>query len=355
MLINGRIGKPGDRDLFTFQGKAGELVVAEVQARRLGSPLDSFLRITDHAGRLLAFNDDHPDPATGLVTHHADSWLQFRLPADGTYSIQLQDAQNRGGEAYSYRLRLSPPRPDFALRLVPASITARAGATIPVTVHAVRRDGFSGEIQLALDQEPKGFVLSGGVIPAGLDRVRVTLNMPPVGSPNAHALQLYGWAEIEGRRLERPAVPSQDMMQAFLYRHLVPADQWLIQVQGRGGRQPSPRYTCALPVRIPLGGRVPVGIGEWKGPLPQGLELELDDGPEGLSIGEFQADPRGGASLVLTADRQKARVGLEGNLIINAFQVRKVPDPRKKGMEVERRIQIGTLPALPFEVVGFSL
>ena len=44
------------------------------------------------------------------------------LPADGTYYLYLNDAQHKGNEAYAYRLRISEPRPDFALRVVPSAI-----------------------------------------------------------------------------------------------------------------------------------------------------------------------------------------------------------------------------------------
>ena len=40
-------------------------IVAEVYARRLDSPLDSVLKLTDAAGKQLAFNDDHEDKAPG--------------------------------------------------------------------------------------------------------------------------------------------------------------------------------------------------------------------------------------------------------------------------------------------------
>ena len=114
------------------------------------------LKLTDAAGRQLAFNDDHEDKGAGLTTHHADSWLRATLPADGTYYLHLGDTQHKGGPEYAYRLRISPPRPDFELRVVPSSINVRAGATVPLTVYALRKDGFAGEIALALEGRAGG-------------------------------------------------------------------------------------------------------------------------------------------------------------------------------------------------------
>ena len=126
MMVNGRIDRPGDRDVFSFEGHAGQEIVAEVLARRLDSPLDSVLKLTDATGRQLAFNDDYEDKSCGLNTHHADSWLSARLPANGTYYLSLSDAQHKGGPEYAYRVRISPPRPDFELRITPSSINGAA-------------------------------------------------------------------------------------------------------------------------------------------------------------------------------------------------------------------------------------
>ena len=148
VIINGHISQPGERDVFKFAGRAGQQIVAEVFARRLDSPLDSFLRLTDADGKQLAFNDDFEDKGSGLNTHHADSYLTATLPADGTYFIHLTDTQGQGGPEFAYRLRISEPQPDFALRVVPSSLSLRAGMSAPVTVFALRRDGFTNAIDL---------------------------------------------------------------------------------------------------------------------------------------------------------------------------------------------------------------
>ena len=178
IVVNGRIERSGDVNVFRFQGRAGNEVVAEVQARRLGSPLDSLLRLTDASGKVLALDDDYPDKEFGLLTHQADSWLCVKLPADGTYYVWLTDAQNAGSDAHAYRLRISAPQPDFALRMAPSAINLLAGRAAPVWVYAVRKDGFDGDIEVALNGAPAGFTLSGGTIPHGRDSVRMTLTAP---------------------------------------------------------------------------------------------------------------------------------------------------------------------------------
>jgi hypothetical protein len=236
LIVNGRIDRPGDWDVFQFEGRAGGQLVVEVLARRLNSPMDSVLKLTDYAGKQLAINDDHEDKGRGLSTHHADSLLSVELPAQGVYYVHLGDTQDGGGPAYGYRLRISGRQPDFELRVVPSTVNARPGASVPITVYALRRDGFAGEIAIELKEPPPEFSLSGGPIPADKDQVQLNLKVPAKPGETPFELQLDGVASVNDREIRRPAVPADDMMQAFIYHHLVTAKDLMVWV-GRPGKK----------------------------------------------------------------------------------------------------------------------
>jgi len=346
IIVNGRVAQPGEAEFFRFDGHAGDEIVAEVSARRLGSPLDSVLRLTDATGKQIAFNDDFEDPAAGLITHQADSLISCRLPAKGTYFLQLVDAQGKGGPDYGYRLRISHPRPDFELRVVPSSLNLRAGATVPITVRAIRRDGFVGEIALNLKDAPADFTLSGAAVPAGQDKVRVTLTAPraPVGAPLS--IHLTGRAIIDGHEVTRTAVPAEDMEQAFAYHHLVAEDAWMVRVIGEGARGVGWR-PIERPVQLRSGGATPVNL--FVPPrFQKGMQLALNEPPEGISIQSVTPE-RDGVSLVLRVQADKAKPGLKGNLILDAFR-EVAPNPAAAN-QTRRRQTLGTLPAIPFEIV----
>ncbi len=362
VIINGRVDQPGDWDVFRVEGRAGQRIIAEVYARRLDSPVDSLLELTDAAGKRLALSDDHEDRADALKTHYADSLIDFTPPADGTYYLRLGDAQREGGREYAYRLRISPPRPDFALRVVPSRINARARQFVPFTVFALRKDGFSGEIALSLKGVPEDFSLFGGTLPAGRKKVRVTLLVPPV-LPDEHiSLDVEGRAVIAGQEVVRSAVPADDMMQAFAYKHLVPAEDlevvfWDWQnppvSKAPATNTPRPPYRSPIailgdqPVKIPAGGTVELRVTI---PAREGeIQVELSDPPEGITIDSVSRFDEG-AAISLRADAEKAKPGLKGNLIANASQQRTLTD-RRSGKTREYRAVLGTLPAIPFEVV----
>ena len=351
VVVNGRIDPPGDRDVFVVAGRAGDELVAEVLARRLDSPLDSVLVLTDEDGRELAANDDHEDRAAGLSTHQADSRLTLILPADGRYHLHLRDAQHQGGEAFGYRLRVSPPRPDFELFVVPSSLNLRAGGTVSFTVHAVRRDGFAGAIELELKDAPAGFVLSGGRVPAGQDRVRLTLTVPAAVAERLSPVSLEGRAAIAGREVRRVAVPAEERTQAFVNRHLVPAEDLLVAVTRRGRVKPPIRLVGARPVRLPLDGTAEVRLRGPRRPAGVVVQLELDDPPAGITI-ESVTHARLDTVVVLRADAAEAEPGLEGNLIIAGFLELAAKSGVTGRESRKRRLPLGTLPAIPFEIVS---
>jgi hypothetical protein len=227
IIINGRIETPGDQDVFRFTAKKGDILVAEVNARRLDSPLDSLLTLTDSDGRMIAINDDHSDPGSGLNTHHADSYIRTEIPADGTYYISLTDTAHHGSPSSTYRLRLSPPQPDFALRTEPSHFDIRSN-NASVDIYAIRKDGFNGPITLRLTEPSAGFDAKPVTIPADAEKIPFAIRYTGKNLKGTIPAVITGTAQIDGKQKTRQAVPAEDWMQAFLWRHLVPAQELVI-------------------------------------------------------------------------------------------------------------------------------
>jgi hypothetical protein len=354
IIVNGRIDKPGQWDVFSFEGNAGDEIVAEVIARRLDSPLDSVLRLTDHTGKQLAFNDDYEDKGAGLQTQYADSYLRLTLPANGAYYLYLGDAQHQGGPEYAYRLRLSQPRPDFALRIVPSSLAVRGGMSVPFTVHALRRDGFTNDISLALKDAPPGFTLSGNKIPANQDHVRLTLMAPTLSSRKDFSPAVEGYALIQNKAVVHPAVPSENMMQAFAYWHLVPSKELEVSFMDR----PAARFALKLldptPIKIPAGGTAQVRVSS-PNRATNNLQLELNEPPEGISIKNVSRG-EGETTIFLQSDAARIKPGTTGNLIVNIVANRQRANPAAaKARRNQQGFVVGSLPAIPFEIIAPEL
>ena len=241
IIINGRSDRPGDWDVFEVEGKAGETIFAEVTARRLGSPLDSFLKVTGANGKIIALNDDHFDAGSGMNTDHADSYLMVKLPGDGKYYIHLGDTRRQGGKEYAYRLRISQPQPDFELRLIPSRICIPSKGSTSVTVFAIRKDGYDGPINLSFKDLPQGLESPGATLEATQEAVGVAVKTSLTAMEAPVNVTLVGMAKIGDREVVHAVVPSEDKMQAFLWRHLLPAETLPVLVFDPSYQSPADR------------------------------------------------------------------------------------------------------------------
>jgi hypothetical protein len=97
--VEGAIDKGFDVDVYRFEAKAGQRIVAEIFARRHGSPLDSFLTHYTGDGQTVASNDD-------LDATTTDSRLEATLLREGAYFLVVIDANDHGSPAHVYRLSL---------------------------------------------------------------------------------------------------------------------------------------------------------------------------------------------------------------------------------------------------------
>lgn len=108
LTLNGEIG-PAQQNTFTVAMKAGQRLVAEVEASRLRVDIDAVLEVFDPAGHKIAWNDD----SLGLGS---DARVDFRAKSAGTYRIVIHDATYKKGGRYRlkigdypYAVGMTPP------------------------------------------------------------------------------------------------------------------------------------------------------------------------------------------------------------------------------------------------------
>jgi hypothetical protein len=330
-VFNGTIGKPGDQDWFCFKGLKGDEKTINVSARRLGSPLDSRLTLLDAEQKVLVINDDTEDKGDGLNTHHADSRMDYTLPESGTYFVRLDDAQGKGGDEYAYSLMIGEEYPDFQLRMVPASVRVAREGTAIVTVHVIRYGGFTGKVELSVVDAPTGLSLQRAVIPEGASSAQVIIAASVRAEKQLLTLEIEGTAHCGARTVSRRAVPAEDMMQAFLYRHLVVAQKLLVQVA-----EPNP---VNVTLKLPAGGVIRArpdseislsAVITSKGTTGQsGVKLTLSDPPEWLTLGTDSIGQKGGGDEVILKVSPNAEPGDKATVILNgtARQVKSAKDP----------------------------
>ena len=141
------------------------------------------------------------------------------------------------------------------------------------------------------------------------------------------------------------------MMQAFAYRHLVPASELEVAVSGRFMNRMPLKILSATPVKIPAGGTARVRVGAPGSAFANRFRLELSEPPEGITLGKVSPASEG-AEIELRSDAAKAKPGLKGNLIVNIMPGQALSRPRRtRSKAINRAPPSARLPAIPFEVV----
>ncbi|MGC8668172.1 MAG: hypothetical protein ACP5VE_08680 [Chthonomonadales bacterium] len=254
VTINGRIDHPGDEDWFVFRVRPREMLVMEVRARRLGSPLDGILTLFGPGGRQLAENDDYPDPDEPLLTHQADPRIVYLFRAPGVYFLRLRDIEGNGGDEYAYRLTIGPPHPDFRLTVNPDTIVVPRGDAAVIVVTAQRRDGFTGDIAVEVRNLPEGFRASRAVIRAPQTTAVLTVTAPEQSGATLFSPEIVGKGVIEGRAVERIATGTERVMQAFSYTHYPTTREVVGSIGTGGGFRLAANVDEDHPLVLPKGG-----------------------------------------------------------------------------------------------------
>lgn len=266
--IAGSFFPAADVDVFEFEAKKGDVWWVEVGSERFGLPTDPSI-LVQHVTRTgdtekltdAAEFSDIPSPVKVSSNGYAydgppynagssDILGKLEIKEDGLHRLQISDlfGGTRNDPKNIYRLVIRKAVPDFAVvawalhmelrngdrNAVSKPLALRGGATMALEVVAIRRDGFDGDIDLAMEGLPEGVTASGLKIPAGQSRglmlVTAHQNAPrAIGSGNFMAR-----ATINGE-----AVTRTGRLASFAWP--IP-DSW--------GEIPSPRLMADIPVSV---------------------------------------------------------------------------------------------------------
>lgn len=316
-VFNGRIDRPGDADVWSFRAAKGAPFQIDLRAARLGSPLDSVLTLLDAGGKELAKSDD-------LGGNQTDSELKFTAPADGVYSLRVEERlESRGGPAYAYRLRVAPPpAPDFRLKLVADALSVNRAGEAKLKLRAERIGGFAGEIKLAFDNLPAGVSVANPAIPANAAEVDLTFKADAKAPVQAAPIAIKGTAMIGDKPVTQRAAfrlagTDETEIDTLLLAVCVPTPfkvkgVYEVKYAARGGefvrRFTIERNGFEGPLEVRLGDKqarhlqgvtgptitVPAGVSEFDYPvyLPPWMEIGRTSRTVVMAAGEV-ADPGG--------------------------------------------------------------
>jgi hypothetical protein len=339
--VSGVIDHPGDVDVYAFHAAAGQKLMFDLLGRRLGSRLDSFLRITDAKGKELASNDD----AVGK-----DSRLEWTPPAAGDYYVQVSDIAGEGGDDYGYRLEITaPPGPDFKLTVTPDLLNLGQGGTETMTVRAERLNGFTGDVALRVDDLPHGVTASPGTIhvPAdakGDESVQITLTAAADAPRQGFPLRVVGTATIAGKLVEHAAQP----MESYQPPGEEGRQQRPTQFQVAGVGEPAPYTVSVDPRQVTLAPgattKIAVKVARRPDAAAKGeVELDVQNVPGGIDV----------KAPAIPADKSDGQIELKApekldpqttNLIVRG-RIKAMSEMKKDTVQAAPAVMLTVLPA----------
>lgn len=169
----GVIQKPGDLDYFRITATEKQTIDLHLHARKLRSVVDPVLRVYAVGGGQNSANDDDRG--------HPDSYLRFVAPKAGDYLVRVEDRLGRGGEAYTYVLEATTPKPvaeiglDERRRYVATRIEVPRGGRTAGILTVTRRD-FGEDLRLAFERLPPGVTAECFPLAADFNRVPVVFS-----------------------------------------------------------------------------------------------------------------------------------------------------------------------------------
>ncbi len=185
--INARLDVRGDVDRFVFTAKKDQSITFVGVTRTSGSPADLNLKLLNKDGGQIAQVDD---------AGTNEGVLSAKIPADGDYTLVVEDIAKRGGANYGYRIAIAPAVVPFTLAVSSDTGNVPVGGALLLTVTAAR-NGYAGPIELAVQGLPAGMTASRSVIGAGRNDAVLTLQAAPDQAAGVlHGLKIVGTAKV---------------------------------------------------------------------------------------------------------------------------------------------------------------
>ena len=201
--ITGHFQRPAADYRYLLEAKKGDIWKITAQAAAISSPADPVLTVYAADGQQLAANDDLP----GTL----DAGLDFKVPADGLYTVAVGDNSAAAGSTLArYRLLVYnaghvPPGLSIS---APQAFSAPIGGKAELLVKAVRSGEWKGPITLSLAGLPEGMTAPAeAVIPAEKSELKVPLEVAADAPALASRVTLSARAQAGELTLNAVAAP----------------------------------------------------------------------------------------------------------------------------------------------------
>ncbi|HCN77606.1 MAG TPA: serine protease [Verrucomicrobiales bacterium] len=272
--IGGAFFPAADVDTYEFTAKKGETWWVEVASERLGRNTDPFVLVQqvkdgkftdvaelyDIAPPMKVTSNGYSYDGPPYDAGSPDVLGKFEVKEDGTYRLQVRDlfGGTRSDPHNVYRLLVRQAAPDFSLAAWAVHMTLRNGDRASLSkpmalrqgdarafeVVVQRRDGFDGEIEIAMEGLPQGVSAAGLKIAKGKTYGHLIVTADEKAPRGFSLAKITGKAVINGKEVTHPV--------------RLASMEW--PVKDAKGEIPAPRLMADIPVSVTDSEQAPLSI-----------------------------------------------------------------------------------------------
>ncbi|HEV8061238.1 MAG TPA: hypothetical protein VGP68_15260, partial [Gemmataceae bacterium] len=289
VVVNGQIAGERDLDFYLFSARAGEVVVFDVLAARIGSPLDPVLEIADLAGRRMEVEE---------IRAGTDPVIAFRAPATGDYRVCIANVSFHGGPQYVYRMTVSTA-PFVAYAMPPAGKVGTARDLLAYTLTGTgspravtRRVAFpsipgpfklGNSIALLASENPEVVVSDAHHSPAQ----SLALTLPVIAHGQFRTASGEDWFQFSAKKDEAISVRCRPFPETSAALPEMALFNTTGQILAKAGAADSANHESFI---------------DWKAPA---------DGPYRLRLRDLEYGTRGGADFLYRLEVRQAQPDFE--------------------------------------------
>ena len=227
------ISLPRQVKKYLITAVKNEKITIAIMARRMGSMMDAKMTLRDKSGKKLIEVDDVEDATQGLMTHHADPVLQYKVTQAGDYTLEVVDVSGNSGADYFFTIERLPNFHDLQAFVSPANLTIPKGGTAIFRVDITSGEKFTPELNFGIKGLPKGFLTSSLQSQPGSKFLEISVTAPENAKEESLSLEVFIQGQTKGKEpttFEQTAMPADNMMQAFYYTHHIPASGFVAEI-----------------------------------------------------------------------------------------------------------------------------
>ena len=220
-----------DSDVYLFSATEGEQYVIDFVSHRMGEPTDARLILEraepqpsgDPKWQAVGNADDVKGVSDGVVgTFTCDPVLSFTAPKTTDYRLTVTDLDTGTSlaEKQNYWIDIRKPNPSVDLvfyshfpnrdskQVRQRGLKLLAGGTTAIRVFAVRKDGWTGPIELSVSGLPQGVTCAPAMLAANRDQTQMVLVAADDVATSLAEIKVQGKMKIDGQDVLVDAKPA---------------------------------------------------------------------------------------------------------------------------------------------------